>query len=102
MHSKNILHRDLKIQNMFLTADDVIKLGDFGIAKALSTASDMARTSCGTPYFMAPEVCRGEVYGQKADTWALGCAVYELITLNKPFDGSNVQQIFDSIQRENY
>jgi len=102
MHSKNILHRDLKIQNMFLSHDDVIKLGDFGIAKALSTASDMARTSCGTPYFMAPEVCRGEVYGQKADTWALGCAVYELLTLKKPFDGSNIQQIFDQIQRHNY
>lgn len=102
MHSKNILHRDLKIQNMFLSEDDIIKLGDFGIAKALNTASDMARTSCGTPYFMAPEVCRGEKYGQKADTWALGCAIYELITLKKPFDGSNIQQVFDSILSKNY
>lgn len=102
MHGKKILHRDLKIQNMFLSADNIIKLGDFGIAKALGTASDMARTSCGTPYFMAPEVCNGEQYGQKADAWSLGCAIYELITLNKPFSGENITQVFDSIKNKDY
>jgi NIMA (never in mitosis gene a)-related kinase len=59
MHSKNILHRDIKTQNMFLTKDDVIKLGDFGIAKALGTQVDFAKTFLGTPYFMSPEVCKG-------------------------------------------
>jgi NIMA (never in mitosis gene a)-related kinase len=59
MHSKNILHRDIKTQNIFLTKDDVIKLGDFGIAKALGTHVDFAKTFLGTPYFMSPEVCKG-------------------------------------------
>jgi len=60
MHSKHILHRDLKTQNLFLSRSNVIKVGDFGIAKALNHTTDMANTVTGTPYFMAPEICRGE------------------------------------------
>ena len=63
MHSKNILHRDIKTENLFLVKDDVLKLGDFGISKALGTQTDLAKTACGTPYFMSPEVIRGEKYG---------------------------------------
>ena len=56
MHSKNILHRDIKTQNMFLKKN-VIKLGDFGISKALGTHNNFAKTFLGTPYYMSPEVC---------------------------------------------
>ena len=54
MHSKNILHRDIKTQNLFLTKGDIVKMGDFGIAKDLGTQGDYAKTFLGTPYFMSP------------------------------------------------
>jgi NIMA (never in mitosis gene a)-related kinase len=63
MHSKNILHRDIKSGNMFLLKNGVIKIGDFGISKQQETMDELAKTSCGTPYFMPPEVCKGEAYG---------------------------------------
>lgn len=101
MHQKGILHRDIKPENMFLTKNDVIKLGDFGIAKE----SDYAKTMVGTPYFMSPEVCKGEKYGSKADIWAFGCAIYEMCTLRKPFmlNGNNdINQLFNLIKTAPY
>ena len=97
MHSKNILHRDLKCQNMFLTKEGILKIGDFGISKELETMSKLAETNVGTPYFMAPEVCRGDPYGEKADVWAIGCILYELALLRKPFDADSIQGVFDKI-----
>ena len=57
VHSRKILHRDLKTQNIFLTQDNNIKLGDFGISKVLDSTTDHAMTVQGTPYYMSPEVC---------------------------------------------
>ena len=54
--------------------------------KALENEEDMAQTKCGTPYFMPPEVCKNFPYDAKADVWAMGVIIYELITLKKPFD----------------
>ena len=54
MHSKNVLHRDIKSQNILLTKEGVVKIGDFGISKKLATSIDCAGSLCGTPYNMAP------------------------------------------------
>ena len=62
VHSRKILHRDLKTQNIFLTADNNVKLGDFGISKVLESTSDHAMTVQGTPYYMSPEVCQNKPY----------------------------------------
>ena len=96
LHSKTILHRDVKTQNIFIK-DGVLKLGDFGISKELVHELDMAQTKCGTPYFMPPEVCQNEPYDAKADVWAMGVIVYELVTLKKPFDGDNIPNLFHQI-----
>lgn len=85
LHSKRILHRDVKTQNI-LIKEGVLKLGDFGISRTLEEDLDKAETICGTPYFMPPEVCNNHPYDFKADVWAMGVIVYELITLRKPFD----------------
>jgi NIMA (never in mitosis gene a)-related kinase len=57
IHGRRMLHRDLKSQNVFLTANGTVKLGDFGISKVLENTNDVAMTVQGTPYYMSPEVC---------------------------------------------
>ena len=61
------MHRDLKSQNIFLTKGDMIKLGDFGIARVLSDTKSKAKTVVGTPYYLAPEIIQNQPYSFKAD-----------------------------------
>ena len=65
MHEKNILHRDLKTQNIFLTKNKIVKVGDLGIARVLASGNDLATTFIGTPYYMSPEIFSHKPYGQK-------------------------------------
>ncbi|KAI0644675.1 kinase-like domain-containing protein [Trametes meyenii] len=79
-----ILHRDLKPDNIFLDENNTVKLGDFGLSKALAQAS-FANTYVGTPYYMSPELMQEKAYDSKSDIWSLGCVVYELCALKPPF-----------------
>ncbi|KAJ7066596.1 kinase-like protein [Mycena amicta] len=79
-----ILHRDLKPDNVFLDENNTVKLGDFGLSKALSAAS-FANTYVGTPYYMSPELMQEKAYDSKSDIWSLGCLIYELCALKPPF-----------------
>jgi len=81
IHGRKILHWDIKSQNIFLTSNGTVKLGDFGISKLLETTNEAAMTVVGTPYYMSPEVCENKPYTFKSDVWALGCVLYELCTL---------------------
>ena len=90
VHDHKVLHRDLKTQNVFLTKAGAIKLGDFGIAKCLSESISKASTIVGTPYFLAPEIMKGNPYSYEADIWALGVLLYELCSLKPPFVSSNI------------
>lgn len=73
MHEKNILHRDLKTGNIFLTdGQRRCQLGDFGISKVLGGAAELASTCIGTPYYMSPELFKNKPYNHKSDIWALG------------------------------
>ena len=65
MHDKHILHRDLKTQNIFLTKNKIVKVGDLGIARVLNSQSELATTSVGTPFYMSPEMYSYQPYGQK-------------------------------------
>lgn len=90
LHKKHVLHRDLKTANVFLNQNGVVKLGDFGVAKTLSETLGVASTCVGTPYYLAPEICRSQPYGFKADVWSLGVILYELLTLEVPFVAPDV------------
>lgn len=79
-----VLHRDLKPDNVFLDEHNSIKLGDFGLSKALAQAS-FANTYVGTPYYMSPELMQERAYDSKSDIWSLGCLIYELCALKPPF-----------------
>lgn len=94
MHQKNILHRDIKSMNMFLMNDTIVKLGDFGISKTIGSGN-FTNTVVGTPYFMPPEVCKGENYNKSADIWSIGCLMYELSYLKRPFNGDNPDLLFN-------
>ncbi|EAY13399.1 AGC family protein kinase [Trichomonas vaginalis G3] len=97
LHDRKILHRDMKPQNVFLSSGNIVKLGDFGIAKTLEHTGDMAKTSIGTPLYCSPEICVGKKYNTKSDIWSLGCVLYELASLKRPFTGRNVAEIMRNV-----
>ena len=101
IHQKNIIHRDLKPMNIFITRNNQIKIGDLGIAKMIKTFSK-ANTFLGTPYYMSPELCEGKPYNAKSDIWALGCILYELCSLKKPFNAFNQAALFMKIIEGKY
>jgi NIMA (never in mitosis gene a)-related kinase 8 len=76
----------------------IVKIGDFGISKVLSSKSK-ANTVVGTPCYISPELCEGKPYNQKSDIWALGCVLYELCTLQRAFDAPNLPALVLKIMR---
>jgi len=102
IHDKKILHRDLKSQNIFLTKNGLIKLGDFGIAKCLNFTLEKARTVVGTPYYLSPEIVENKPYSFKSDIWSLGVLLYEMVCLKMPFDASSLPMLYVKIIRGAY
>ncbi|XP_056001883.1 uncharacterized protein LOC125654014 [Ostrea edulis] len=94
LHGRNVLHRDMKTQNVFLTGEEMTaKLGDLGLAKVLERPTAKAVTFCGSPYYMSPEIFACKPYDSKSDIWAMGVCVYEMATLERPFDATLMQQL---------
>ena len=100
LHSANILHRDIKAQNIFLVTAREIKIGDLGVAKV--TKGGMAYTQIGTPYYMSPEIWRRRPYNKKSDIWSLGCLLYELATLKHPFEARDERSLAEKVLRGVY
>ncbi len=87
-HSRGVVHRDVKPENIFITQAGAVKLGDFGIARIESTQKTRAGIALGTPSHMAPEQIRGEVADGRADLYAAGVILYQLLTGRRPFSGT--------------
>lgn len=93
LHGKTIIHRDVKTPNVFLSETWEAKLGDMGLAKVLERPNSKAVTFCGSPYYMSPEIFSCKPYDSKSDIWALGVIVYEMATLERPFDAMLMHQL---------
>jgi NIMA (never in mitosis gene a)-related kinase len=102
IHSKKVIHRDLKSQNIFMTKAGAIKLGDFGIAKHLSRTVEKMKTVVGTPYYMSPEICESRDYSFKTDIWSLGVILYEMCELRLPFEGNSLPVLALKISKGEY
>ena len=102
IHDRKIIHRDIKSGNIFLTKNNLVKLGDFGISKCLNTTLDKAKTIIGTPYYLSPEIINSQPYDFKSDIWSLGVLLYEMCMLKMPFEGNNIAQLSLKIMKGSY
>ncbi|KAA8540379.1 hypothetical protein F0562_024702 [Nyssa sinensis] len=100
LHSNRIIHRDMKPQNILIGAGSVVKLCDFGFARAMSTNTVVLRSIKGTPLYMAPELVREQPYNHTADLWSLGVILYELFVGQPPFYTNSVYALIRHIIKD--
>ena len=95
-HDLSIWHRDIKPSNVMFTKEGQIKIVDFGIAKDADTKLTVTGTRLGTPAYMAPEQWTGDDVDHRADLWAIGVILYEMIAGVRPFSGSSLAEMMGS------
>ena len=104
LHTNHVIHRDLKLGNLFLKQGPIIKLGDFGLATLVYGENDRKRTICGTPNYIAPEILAGGEKGHsyEVDIWSFGVIMYTILVGHPPFQRQEVKEIYEKIKVANF
>ncbi|KAI1421698.1 kinase-like domain-containing protein [Xylaria sp. FL1777] len=106
LHAQNIIHRDIKPDNLLLTKDDVLKIVDFGVSEMFEKSNlMMTNKSAGSPAFIPPELCQarhGDVSGKAADVWSMGVTLYCLKYGRLPFNGNHVLDMYEAIREKSF
>lgn len=103
LHSHRIIHRDLKLGNLFLSAKMELKIGDFGLATKLEFDGERKRTICGTPNYIAPEILEAKQgHSYEVDIWSLGVILYTMLIGKPPFETSDVKTTYRRIRMNAY
>jgi polo-like kinase 1 len=103
LHGHRVIHRDIKLGNLFISNKMEIKLGDFGLATKLDFDGEKKRTIWGTPNYIAPEVIEGKTgHSYEVDIWSLGVVIYTLLIGKPPFETSNVKKTYSRIKNNSY
>ena len=103
LHNLKIIHRDLKLANIFLTENMQIKLGDFGLATQLEFDGERKRSLCGTPNYIAPEILNGKTgHSFEVDIWCIGIILYILLIGKPPFETNNALETYKRIKSKNF
>ena len=94
VHTKGVLHRDIKLDNILLTSEGDVKICDFGVSKIIASKSQLQTEQCGTPAYIAPEVFKGKGYfGFKSDIWSAGVVLYAMLFGTVPFKATNMLEL---------
>lgn len=102
LHDRRIIHRDLKLGNLFLNNDMQVKVGDFGLATVVGFDGERKRTLCGTPNYIAPEMLDKKGHSYEVDIWAVGCILYTLLVGRPPFETTSLKETYQKIKSNNY
>lgn len=97
LHGRRVVHRDLKLGNLFVNDRMELKLGDFGLAVVIKYEGQKRFSRCGTPNYLAPEVISGVGHSYEVDVWALGCILYTMLEGTPPFQGQNTASTYNNI-----
>ncbi len=102
LHSHRVIHRDLKLGNLFLNDKMELKVGDFGLATKLDFVGERKKTVCGTPNYIAPEVLNGSGHSYEVDIWAVGVIIYILLIGKPPFETREVKITYNKIKKADF
>lgn len=102
LHAASIIHRDLKLGNVFINGKMELKIGDFGLSTKLKGPKDKRYTTCGTPNYIAPEILAESGHSFEVDIWALGVMIYTLLVGRPAFECESVEDTYARIKQVEY